>query len=445
MLTKLRVKNFKAWGEELWDEGVELAPITLFLGPNSAGKTSLLQVPLLLKQTFTSPDPSLDLNLGGQPTDLIDVGTYESLVHGNDKNRRLGIGISVAFPSRGAEKHLNYAATFMASGLAAALEELSFEFNGRTVVAKRLDDEYRLEVPSEGAMLGFFQQSRASAFEFKDVPEVEGLPDFASLLKTEDPKKFWKYLDFQIQLASFRRRIEKIGFLGPLRDEPSRSYLWSGARPVDLGSRGERSVAALLASLDEAEEGKSSSLVENVSRWMKTIGIADELVIERHGRSRYNELYVVEGGRKTNIIDVGFGISQVLPMLVLSYFVEEGTTIIAEQPELHLHPRAQVGLAELMVEVARERKVQFIVETHSEHLFRRLQTLISEEKLSHEECRLYFVDRNDEGKTQLTTLEVDPFGRVKNWPKHFFGDAIGETERQTRKMMERLARERSKR
>src|SRR5690606_14561747 len=133
--------------------------------------------------------------------------------------------------------------------------------------------------------------------------------------------------------------------------------------------RGERAVAALLASLDETEEGEETHLVENVSRWMKKLGIADELLIERHGRSRYHELFVVDGGRKTNIMDVGFGISQVLPMLVLSHFVEEGTTIIAEQPELHLHPRAQVGLAELMVEVARERKVQFIVETHSEHLF----------------------------------------------------------------------------
>src|SRR5690606_10496976 len=102
-----------------------------------------------------------------------------------------------------------------------------------------------------------------------------------------------------------QHEIEHIAYLGPLRDAPARSYLWTGARPGDLGSRGERAVAALLASLDETEEGEETHLVENVSRWMKKLGIADELLIERHGRSRYHELFVVDGGRKTNIMDVG--------------------------------------------------------------------------------------------------------------------------------------------
>jgi len=438
MLTKLRVKNFKAWGEELWESGVELAPITLFLGPNSAGKTSLLQVPLLLKQTFTSPDPSLDLNLGGQPTDLVDLGTFESLIHGNDTKRELGIGIALDLVGRG-RKSLEYEATFTGSGLAASLQRVDFRENGRAVIARRQDKDFVLETGEGARIPGRFQQSRSSAFHGKGARQVDLQSLFAQF------EAVARVATYQSSLAVFRRSIETLAYLGPLRDAPARSYLWTGARPGDLGTRGERAVAALLASLDEVEDGHGAVLVENVSRWMKNLGIADELVIERHGRSRYHELLVVNEGRKTNIMDVGFGISQVLPMLVLSHFVPQGTTIVAEQPELHLHPRAQVGLAELMVEVARTRKVQFLCETHSEHLFRRLQTLISEEKLSHEECRLYFVDRNDEGKTELTKLEVDAYGRVKNWPKHFFGDSIGETERQTRKMMERLARDRGKR
>lgn len=427
MLTKLRVKNFKAWGEELWNEGVELAPITLFLGPNSAGKTSLLQVPLLLKQTFTSPDPNLDLNLGGQATDLVDLGTFESVIHGNDTSRELGVGVSLKLPF---QAPMAYLATFSGSGLAASLRSLELSWDDRTVVANRQNTKSFALVASysQRAIVDIHGPSRSIAFS----PHTRLEPDAVATTVQE--------ASFLLQSA-----IERIAYLGPLRDAPARSYLWTGARPGDLGSRGERAVAALLASIDEAEEGKGDHLVESVSRWMKKLGIADELVIERHGRSRYHELFVISEGRKTNIMDVGFGISQVLPMLVLAHFVPEGTTIIAEQPEIHLHPRAQVGLAELMVEVARERKVQFVVETHSEHLFRRLQTLISEEKLGHDECRLYFVDRDDKGKTQLTNLEMDAYGRVKNWPKHFFGDAIGETERQTRKMLERVARERGKR
>lgn len=427
MLTKLRVKNLKAWGEELWDEGVELAPITLFLGPNSAGKTSLLQVPLLLKQTFTSPDPNLDLNLGGQPTDLVDLGTYESLIHGNDTSRELGVGVSLLPTVDQTPDSIDYTVTYTGSGLAAAIQRLEFSSEGRRMATSReRGGDFTLEVDGR-RFIGPVRPYRSFALSPHGYGRLGALGHWIQDLS-----------------FIFQREIAHIAYLGPLRDAPLRSYMWTGARPGDLGSRGERAVPALLASID-SYEGTGQSLIENVSRWMKNLGIADELVIERHGRSRYHELFVKSEGRKTNIMDVGFGISQVLPMLVLSQFVEEGTTIIAEQPELHLHPRAQVGLADLMVEVARERKVQFLAETHSEHLFRRLQTLISEEKLGHEECRLYFVDKDENGKTQLTHLEVDKFGRVKNWPKHFFGDAIGETERQTRKMLERIARERGKR
>jgi predicted ATPase len=220
--------------------------------------------------------------------------------------------------------------------------------------------------------------------------------------------------------------------------------MWNRQNPGDLGSRGERAVQALLASANsrakrkEGEEGGQGWLVEKVSGWLARLGVADALVLERQGRSRYFEVIIESDGRRANIMDVGFGVSQVLPMLVLAYFVPRGTTILAEQPEIHLHPRAQVGLAELMTEVARERNVQFLVETHSEYMFRRLQYLIADEKLSPSECRLYFVDRDADRMAELRQLEVDEFGRVANWPEHFFGDTLGDTERQMTRMMERM-------
>ena len=242
--------------------------------------------------------------------------------------------------------------------------------------------------------------------------------------------------------------VGNIAYLGPLRERPERSYMWNRQSPGDLGSRGEHAVHALLASANsrskrrEGEEGGQGWLVEKVSSWLSRMGVADALLLERQGRSRYFEVLVEAEHRRANIVDVGFGVSQVLPMLVLAYFVPRGATILAEQPEIHLHPRAQVGLAELLVEVAKERGVQFLVETHSEYMFRRLQYLIADEKLGEQECRLYFVDRDDDRSARLERLEVDGFGRVANWPKNFFGDTIGETERQMRRMIERSARTR---
>lgn len=433
MLTKLRIKNFKAWGEQLWDPGIELAPITLFLGPNSAGKTSILQVPLLLKQTFDSPDRTLDLNLGGQSADLVDVGTAESVIHGDGASNELGFGFT-ALDTEGVQS--TYSATYHTITGKLFLGRLDLESSGRRFSAIRQSKgAYLLEAPEDVT---------GSATKTFPPPKKTYLPE-RSLAFTADAVALLGPTGAEVQDLALRIRqmISDIAYLGPLREHPERSYLWSGVEPGDLGKRGEKAVHALLASdntrkkQSATREGGAQWLVDRVSDWLKRLGVADQLLLERQGRSRHYELIIIRGSQRANIMDVGFGISQVLPMLVLAHFVKPGTTIVAEQPEIHLHPRAQGGLAELMVEVARERKVQFLVETHSEHLFRRLQTMIAEERFASDDCRLYFVDRDEHGAPQLTRLEVDPYGRVRNWPKHFFGDAIGETERQTRRMIER--------
>ena len=131
-----------------------------------------------------------------------------------------------------------------------------------------------------------------------------------------------------------------------------------------------------------------------------------------------------------------------LPVLVVAYFAPPGSTIILEEPEIHLHPLAQSVLAELFVTISAQRKVQFIVETHSEHLFRRMQTLIARQQVAAEQAAMYFVER--EGKTaKLRVLDLDDYGRVRNWPEGFFGDALGETREQARLMFERQQTARS--
>src|SRR5690606_1750969 len=119
-----------------------------------------------------------------------------------------------------------------------------------------------------------------------------------------------------------------------------------------------------------------------------------------------------------------------------SYFAPKGSTLVFEEPEIHLHPLAQSSLAELFADVSRERGVQFIVETHSEHLFRRMQTLMAKQKVLSSDAAMYFVERNG-NKTDLRALDLDEYGRVKNWPEGFFGDALGETREQARLVFER--------
>ena len=164
--------------------------------------------------------------------------------------------------------------------------------------------------------------------------------------------------------------------------------------------------------------------------------VAEKLEVRQIGRSTRYEVVIHRDGVIANLRDVGIGVSQVLPVLTVAFFAHAGSTILLEEPEIHLHPLAQSVLAELFVEVSKKRNVQFVVETHSEHLFRRMQTLVAKEKTKVSDCAMYFVEKGKSG-AQLRSLSLDEYGRLTNWPDHFFGDAMGETREQARMMFER--------
>ena len=142
--------------------------------------------------------------------------------------------------------------------------------------------------------------------------------------------------------------------------------------------------------------------------------------------------------------DVGFGVSQLLPIIVQS-LTKEPQTILLEQPELHIHPRLQADLGNLFAEGALERQKQFIIETHSEHLVLRLQRLVREGKLFPEEISILYVSPGGEGSV-VTPLRLDEDGDfIDEWPDGFFPERLREifpdkSERRGRKKRVPLTR-----
>jgi predicted ATPase len=163
------------------------------------------------------------------------------------------------------------------------------------------------------------------------------------------------------------------------------------------------------------------------------------------GRKEYEVLLKTRrGSDEVNLADVGFGISQVLPVLVQCFYAPANSILILEQPEIHLHPRVQASLADLFIETihAREgsknRNLQLLVESHSEHFLRRLQRRIAEEKLRPEEVAIYFCEPSTRG-SKIQELEIDLFGNIRNWPEDFFGDEMGDLAAMTEAAMTRQA------
>ena len=147
---------------------------------------------------------------------------------------------------------------------------------------------------------------------------------------------------------------------------------------------------------------------EQIMKWLQRLELIYSYDLNSTSNTEQDyELLVQQykDGPKVGLTDVGFGVSQVLPLLVLCYYADEGSILILEQPESHLHPKVQSELADVLIDVVKNRNVQIILESHSEHLLHRLTRRIAEEKLFAEDVALYFCQIND-GKSEAEKLRV---------------------------------------
>ncbi|MEO7022011.1 MAG: AAA family ATPase, partial [Ktedonobacteraceae bacterium] len=119
-----------------------------------------------------------------------------------------------------------------------------------------------------------------------------------------------------------------------------------------------------------------------------------------------------------NIADVGFGVSQALPVVVALHIAESGQLVYIEQPELHLHPRAQCAIAEVLADAALAGK-RVVIETHSDLLLSSIQTLVAEGKLPPELVKLHWFEQLSDGSTKITSTDLDKAGAFGDWPEDF--------------------------
>ena len=445
-LTSLRLQNFKSWR----DTGdVRLAPITALFGTNSSGKTSLLQSLLLLRQTSESPDRNRVFDLGGGPGSLIDLGTVVDVIYGHDTASTLGVSLSwdddepfviqdALAQARKLKSIISESASLTVStelGISKiGFDVLKTEFGvGDTTFAMTRQDGKRVEY-----------ELTSNNFEFVRNPgRPWGLPRPARFYGFPDQVRlYYQNASFLSDLElRFEQRLSRIRYLGPLRNDPQRQYIFAGGTPGDVGQRGELAIDALVASdragtrVTRGRDARGHKLPAMsvqllVASWLKELELIHSFGVRP--LDDRSTVYVVEVQRSANspavlLTDVGFGISQVLPVLVLLAYANEGDTILLEQPEIHLHPAVQSGLADILIEAALARKVQVIVESHSEHLLARLQRRMAEHelarglKLTPDDVAVYFVDYVG-AESRLHELRMDLFGNIENWPKDFFGD-----------------------
>ena len=203
-----------------------------------------------------------------------------------------------------------------------------------------------------------------------------------------------------------------------LRDNPERSYKLTSAGPRYPGTF-ENYTASVIQEWQEMKDERLKTLANTLHTLgltgkVRTQKIGDVGIELQVGRLLHDSSEV----DMVNITDVGLGVSQVLPVLVALIVAEPGQLVYLEQPELHLHPRAQVVLAQVLADAAK-RGVRVVVETHSSLLLLGIQTLVAEGNLSPELVKLHWFTRREDGVTEVNSADLDEAGAYGEWPEDF--------------------------
>jgi AAA ATPase domain/AAA domain len=479
MIERLDIENVKSFRGR---HEIPLAPITLVYGPNSSGKSTLLQSLAVLKQTLDPGAARLDLEepplaLHGE---LVDLGSFSTAITAHDMASRLFIGIQFSeVPTKLPRSRIlkdesqycglgfaysqeRHAPTLRRSMVGSGANPLAFEVRpAKEIPGAPRGVPFRLMAESRSALLEAvedriahstgtthqafvdWRQRFSTEFAENDFPWFVGRSFFpeAPMVKTgndtdvESGRAAATPYPLGYELFSARKNaldalLSRLAYLGPLRAAPKRFQVLSSEQHGTVGTTGEHT-AALLA--------RHAQLQRDVNLWLTRLDIPYRLSVDHLGGDAsavelgdviVTVLHDVRNDLAVTPQDVGFGISQLLPVIA-QMLQGDRRTICVEQPEIHVHPGLQAKFGDLLLDAARPGlRNQVIVETHSEHLLLRIQRRVREKRfdwLTPDQVSVIYVSNDDQGGSHAQRLQLDEKGFfVDEWPQGFFSERVEE-------------------
>lgn len=409
-IEKLLVSNFKGIATEV---AFEIRPITIFLGANSSGKSSCLHALVSLAQTLklgnTAPVLVLDEDFAH-----VHLGRFVEIAHSHSYADPISIGVEVGNRTLaiGNKKSGPY---FEVSGSIAAAyafkstlrtQDVYVDSASLTVGTRRLDIKRGSKSPYPFQMIdgsGKRKQGvdRSRNFFFGTRPSP-----MLSLPTGEEMEWLTDQIVLEFIQTQVERELRETRYLGPFRQSPLRRYPFRGTNATEVGPQGEASIT-LLAS--ERVQTQDRAHAKQIDRWLKELGLAKSVELSRVGTSDLFDVSMrLPDDTKLPIADLGYGLSQVLPVLTQCSFAPRRSTLLFEQPELHLHENAAKKLANVFHETALDKECRVVLETHSKELVYETLQLIKQNKLKTEDVAIYSVQRKDgASKYKRVALEWD--------------------------------------
>ena len=511
------LENVKAFA----DTGdIDIAPITVFVGQNSCGKSSLIRFPVVLSQTFYNNHYSaFTLCLHSDRSNHIDYGNFEDVLHNHqgdsisckfsfyggavlsryngqydvEENDIHDIQLKMVYQKDKKSKNVickvyeicinkDFAFSF------SLLEEGNCLFNQRITVDNKgqlkstnhtltlplsVDDIFYSTIDSRinDLILEAILRNKNEHLFKLFIDEKEKLSDIVpwkvtveeclSGMKNEtnimsaiyDARRDYEFAK-DLLLSAMKQLYSEmidINYIGPFRQNPERIYRRDENAIQSVGKYGEFAVKMLIN-----DSIQDNQIIDEVSKWFSE-AFGYKVEINSLGHEFYQINLIDENNAvESNIMDVGYGISQVLPIVsqvAEAHFRKPKGSLnteihIIEQPELHLHPAAQSKLADLFVNSLMNTAPddglyyqQFLIETHSEHFIRALQVKIADPDcfLTHDMVKFYCVEKGED-ESIIREMRTNEYGQFTDrWPKGFFDEA----HMMSRKLMDMIAERRT--
>ena len=413
MLKELKISNFRCFDDEVM---VRFAPITVLIGKNNSGKSSIIKFLLMLQQSLNRSNPGFLVS----ENEKVSLGSFYELKNTNAKSKFLDFSLSIK-----AEESPKHALSIYLQG------KVDNPFSAKivnTVAAKILYDksnsfqgvnhEITLTADNKDVLSRSKNISQNSLFlDFSDEQQIESTAaqensDVIQMINAENAC-----------METWGINIKTLSHILPVKQVIAKAFQAASAIPEkDVGQHGEYAMNHLFRILREGASDKQEFLRHYIK---EVLGIADIDFNTLGGLAECNAKNLLTNAA-TNIANFGFGVSQCLPIFIQGAIKSPGTTMIVEQPEAQVHPTAQLEMGQFFADLWQERKVGSIIETHSDNILLRLRRLISNGKLGADDVTVAFFNIDD-GKTIVKNLSIENDGTMEDGlPMEFFHKHIWE-------------------
>jgi len=431
MFNNLRIKNFRSIKDS---KNLKLSNLNIIIGPNNAGKSSILYSILLLKQTLNDKDPNAALVTSGP---YLDLGSYLDLINANNPEKSLEINFELN--KSFSQRIQNISRNWHLDNLMKKCNkfQIKFKFDKKknnifvstfNISNSKSRESYAGKYINEKWVLNGFPKE---ILPYMEIYLEHFLPRFHSFGKKPKSelivnKVLGLYYSGIAISTVFRGLFERILYVGPIRQMIPK-YGFLGTQSYSELSPSGQNLMKIISTIKFYGITKKSILTE-LNYWLdkkfhviKNIRIlnidSDKTIISIYGDDWH-------GDKNINLALMGSGLSQIVPVIVQTIITPKNGCVIIEQPEIHLHPAAQATLGDLFVRYAKNNK-QIIVETHSEHLLLRVRRRVAEGKISPDLVSIFFVDKS-KNETRIRKLNLQKNGHFKSWPANFFEEGYRE-------------------